>query len=114
MSLRQLRRDFDSWAPITADDATIAAALERADVPSLLVTIAHLTGDLSLLEGDIRPRTIWRDPYMGVTAEQRARVRAHALEVLKAYRDGALSPARPARAGTAPADDELPDRRVGV
>ena len=97
MSLRQLRRDFDSWAPITADDATIAAALERADVPSLLVTIAHLTGDLSLLEGDVRPRTIWRDPYMGVTAEQRARVRAHALEVLKAYRDGALSlPAPPA------------------
>ena len=49
------KQAFDHWQPITEDDATIAAALEDADIPTLMVALVHLTGDLSGLRGDIRP-----------------------------------------------------------
>ena len=44
-------------APVTEDDAFIAAALERASIPTLMMSILHLTGDASLLRGSIRPGT---------------------------------------------------------
>ena len=41
--------------PITEDDATIARMLEHASVPTLLMSIIHVTGDTSVLHGAIRP-----------------------------------------------------------
>ena len=46
---------FDSWAPITADDATIKSALASANIPALMCALVHLTGDPSLLRGSIKP-----------------------------------------------------------
>ncbi len=40
---------------ITADDAAIAAALEEASIPTLMMSMVHMTGDASLLEEAIRP-----------------------------------------------------------
>jgi 4-hydroxyacetophenone monooxygenase len=37
--------------PITEDDTFLAAALEHASVPTLMMSIIHLTGDASLLDG---------------------------------------------------------------
>ena len=34
----------------------IAAALRHANVPTLMMSLIHLTGDASLLDGPIRPR----------------------------------------------------------
>ena len=83
------KQAFDHWQPITEDDATIAAALEDADIPTLMVALVHLTGDLSGLRGDIRPvGGFMAAPQGGLTAAQQAGVKAQALEVLKAYRDG--------------------------
>ena len=42
-------------APITEDDAFVAAALEHASIPTLMMSLVHLTGDPSLLHGAIRP-----------------------------------------------------------
>jgi hypothetical protein len=42
-------------APITEDDAAIAAALERASIPTLLVSLVHVTGEAELVRGDVRP-----------------------------------------------------------
>ena len=42
-------------APITEDDDFIAAALESASIPTLMMALIHVTGDTSLLDGPIRP-----------------------------------------------------------
>ncbi len=75
--------------PISEDDATLARALESASIPTLLMSLIHLTGDTSLLDGPIRPGRAGLGEVQGaLTAEQKAEVRRHALEVLRAYRDG--------------------------
>ncbi len=86
-----------SYEPIRADDQTIRAALEEAHIPSLMAALVHLTGDTSHIKGDIKPQTEFLgDPQGGITPEQQARVRAQALDVLRAYRDsGGELPAPP-------------------
>jgi 4-hydroxyacetophenone monooxygenase len=77
------------YAEITDDDRRIEAALEEAHIPSLMCALVHLTGDASLLRGDIRPvSTFLGDPQGGISEAQQARVRALALEALRAHRDG--------------------------
>jgi 4-hydroxyacetophenone monooxygenase len=79
----------EAYAPIREDDSAIRAALEEAHVPSLMVALVHLTGDATLLRGDIRPQEAFLgDPQGGLTPEQQAHVRGLALEALRAYRDG--------------------------
>lgn len=76
-------------APITADDATIAAALQEASVPTLMLSMIHMTGDASLLEGTLRPYGIYLNEVQGFMPEEaQAAVRAQALEVVKKFRDG--------------------------
>ncbi len=82
-------------APITEDDAFLAAALEHASVPTLMMSIVHLTGDTSMLDGPIRPqRTMPGDVDGGLSDADRAAVRSMALAALCAYRDrgGTLPP----------------------
>ncbi|MGE4608358.1 MAG: NAD(P)/FAD-dependent oxidoreductase [Myxococcota bacterium] len=75
-------------ASLTDDDAIIAQALERASVPALLMSMIHITGDTSILTGSIRPQQATMGEFQGMISEdQKAQVRAHALEVLKEYRD---------------------------
>ena len=82
------RRIAPAEAPITDDDATIAAALERASVPTLLMSLVHLTGDAGLLRGPIRPGRALPGEVQGfLPAPQRGEVRALALAVLRDYRD---------------------------
>jgi 4-hydroxyacetophenone monooxygenase len=76
-------------APITEDDAFIAAALERASMPTLMMSLVHITGDASWLRGPIRPQPpIMGEVQGGLSEEDKARVRTIALDVLRAYRDG--------------------------
>ncbi len=80
---------------LSDDDATIREALEDADIPSLMVTIAHLTGDFEVLRGDIRPTMEFlADPNEAISPQQQAEVRERAFEVLKRYRDEPFEPAR--------------------
>ena len=70
-------------APITEDDAFIAAALERASIPTLMMSLVHLTGDSSLLRGAIRPKlAMMGDVQGGLSDADKAAVRALALEAL--------------------------------
>ena len=59
-------------APITDDDATIAAALEDVSVPALLMSMVHMTGDpryLRLIErgalGVIEGAQVWLGDHRG-------------------------------------------------
>ena len=80
---------FDTWNVITEPDGFIKAALEEANIPALMVSLVHITGDMKVIRGDIGPHPrVLRDPYVGITEAQRAIVRAQALEILKTYRDG--------------------------
>ena len=77
---------------IDTDQAAISAALEHANVPALLVTLVHLTGDIDLLAGPVRPRQVWGDAQMGLTGEQQAEVRARAVSVIAALGDRGSAP----------------------
>ncbi len=80
---------FDTWNAITEPDEIIEAALEEANIPALMVSLVHVTGDMNIIRGGIRPHArVLGDPYVGITEAQRATVRAQALEILKTYRDG--------------------------
>jgi 4-hydroxyacetophenone monooxygenase len=77
---------------ITEDDRTIESALQDAHVPSLMAALVHLTGDVGIVRGDIRPSsdfaTFLMDPQGGISLEHQAKIRARALEALRAFRDG--------------------------
>ncbi|HEY2106084.1 MAG TPA: NAD(P)/FAD-dependent oxidoreductase [Candidatus Binataceae bacterium] len=73
---------------ITEDDVFIAQALKSANVPTLMMAMVHITGDMSLLQGPIKPRRVVNGDYeSSLSHEEKGQVRAQALEVLKAYRD---------------------------
>jgi 4-hydroxyacetophenone monooxygenase len=75
--------------PIREDDAAIASALESASIPTLMMSMVHVTGDASWLRGELRPRPAIMGEVQGfLSEEEKARVRRDALGVLRAYRDG--------------------------
>src|SRR3954464_12010251 len=79
-------------APFTDDDA-IAAALEDVNVPALLCSLVHMTGDPSWIPDDALPLLAAATDYQGgLTGAQQADVRRRALPVIAAYRDGGCEP----------------------
>ncbi len=74
---------------IPADDAAIERALEDASIPTLMMSMIHMSGDASLLDGPLRPAGVYINEYQGyMTEEDKAAVRAQALQVIRAFRDG--------------------------
>jgi 4-hydroxyacetophenone monooxygenase len=74
--------------PITEDDAFLAKALEGASIPTLMMSLVHLTGDARLLDGPIRPGPVVMGELQGSLSEDdKAAVRAEALRALRSYRD---------------------------
>lgn len=85
--------------PITETDAAIKAAIDEAHLPSLIAALVHVTGDASLVTGDIKPvYDFFGDGQGGLTAEQIASTKVRALDALKKYRDaGSKLPPQPTR-----------------
>lgn len=74
---------------IPGDDASIARALEDASIPTLMMSMIHMSGDTSLLDGPIRPAGVYINEYQGYMSEEdKAAVRAQALDVIRAFREG--------------------------
>lgn len=81
-------------AQITEDDAFIRVALEEASIPTLMMSLVHISGDAGILEGDIRPAQPTLGEVQGyLSEEQKARVRARALKIICEYRDRGCPPA---------------------
>ena len=79
----------DELAPITDDDATIAAALEDVSVPTLLMSLVHLTGSTAILDELPKPAGIFLNEVQGFMApEDQQVVRARAVEIIAGFRDG--------------------------
>ena len=71
------------------DDALIARALEDASIPTLMMSMMHMSGDSSLLDGPLRPAGVYINEYQGYMSEEdKAAVRTQALQVIKDFRDG--------------------------
>jgi 4-hydroxyacetophenone monooxygenase len=80
---------------ITATDEELREALEAANLPTLLMVMAHLTGDHSWLEEPYRPdRTIALNDNdtAGLSPTRQAEVRSAALEILGKWREGEIPP----------------------
>ena len=94
---------------IPEDDAFIERMLEDASIPTLMMSMIHMSGDASLLESDLRPAGAYINEYQGYMSEQdKAAVRAQALAVIKAFRDGGCQLPPPPAGGNDPPHDEFP------
>jgi 4-hydroxyacetophenone monooxygenase len=81
-----------SVRPITVDDDALRKHLRSAEVPALLMTIAHLTGNLSILRDDCRPSGWLFLPQGGLSTDQQNEARELALCALRRIRDGQSVP----------------------
>jgi 4-hydroxyacetophenone monooxygenase len=85
----------DEVLPIGADD-DVRAALELAEVPPLMATLAYITGDLSVLRDEFRPvPEMVLTPDYGIGPEATAEARAVAFDVLTRFRDDGGVPTPP-------------------
>jgi 4-hydroxyacetophenone monooxygenase len=51
--------------PITDDDVTIARHLADVSVPTLLLSVVHMTGDPAWIRGPLRPVGIYLNEVQG-------------------------------------------------
>jgi len=69
-----------------ATDRQLQAALEQAELPSLMPALGYLTGDLSLVGSDLRPLagrpSVVLAAQGGMTPAQQALARQRALDAL--------------------------------
>ena len=66
--------------PITEDDSTIAAYLEDVSIPTLLVSMVHLTGDPSWIRSELKPQGLFLNEIQGFMSEEdKAEARRRAL-----------------------------------
>ncbi|HEY6792040.1 MAG TPA: NAD(P)/FAD-dependent oxidoreductase, partial [Trebonia sp.] len=91
-----------------ATDEELATALRDAELPCLMPALAYLTGDLSMVAGDLSPAAagpaVVLAPQGGMTPAQQALARQRALDALIDFRDGGCVPA--------PAPTRLADQRA--
>ncbi len=97
---------------IHASDAEIAAALEQASIPCLLMSMIHMSGDSSLLDSELRPMGLYINEYQGYMSEEaKASVRTQALTVIRDFRDGGRRLARATQSRHHSPHDGIPGGR---
>jgi len=74
---------------LSATDEELRDALESAHLPTLIMTLVHLTGDRSLLRDDLRPAgPSISDASAGLNEAQQKEIRERAFSLLREFRDG--------------------------
>ena len=72
----------------TTPDEEIAEALLDFSIPTLMLSLVHMSGDPSLIRGELRPAGLFLNEVQGYMSEEdKAAVRKITLEVIAAYRD---------------------------
>jgi len=80
-------RSLYAGAPFTTPSAEIAAALQDVSIPTLLLSLVHLTGDPRYIR-DFKQMGVFLNEIQGFMSEEdKARARAAALPVIADYRD---------------------------
>ena len=76
------------WQPFTTSDEDIADALLDVSIPTLMLSLVHMSGDPELIRGALKPAGLFLNEVQGyMTEEDKAEVRALALDVITDYRD---------------------------
>jgi 4-hydroxyacetophenone monooxygenase len=81
-------RNPHAGQPFTTSDEEIASALLDVSIPTLLLSLVHMSGDPELIRGALRPAGLFLNEVQGYMSEDdKAAVRALALPVIADYRD---------------------------
>jgi 4-hydroxyacetophenone monooxygenase len=81
-------RNPHAGQPFTTSDEDIAAALLDVSIPTLMMSLVHMSGDPSLIRGELKPAGLFLNEVQGYMSEEdKAAVRKIALEVIADYRD---------------------------
>ncbi len=81
-------RNPHAGEPFDTSDDDIAAALLDVSIPTLMLSLVHMSGDPELIRGRLRPAGLFLNEVQGyMTEEDKAEVRDIALEVIRDYRD---------------------------
>ncbi len=81
-------RNPHAGLPFTTSDEEIAEALLDVSIPTLMLSLVHMTGDPELIRGRLRPAGLFLNEVQGyMSDEDRAEARALALDVIRGYRD---------------------------
>lgn len=82
-----MTRSFHVGQPFTTPDADIAAALEQVSIPTLLLSLVHITGDPRFIR-EFKQAGLFLNEVQGFMSEEdKARAREVALPVIADYRD---------------------------
>jgi 4-hydroxyacetophenone monooxygenase len=81
-------RNPHAGQPFTTSDDEIAQALLDVSIPTLMLSLVHMSGDPSLIRGELKPAGLFLNEVQGYMSEEdKAAVRKVALEVIADYRD---------------------------
>lgn len=81
-------RNPHAGQPFTSSDEEIAEALLDVSIPTLMLSLVHMSGDAALIRGALKPAGLFLNEVQGYMAEDdKAAVRALALDVIADYRD---------------------------
>ncbi|AFM16306.1 putative flavoprotein involved in K+ transport [Mycolicibacterium chubuense NBB4] len=94
-----MTRTFHAGRSFTTPTPEIAAALEEVSIPTLLLSLVHLTGDPRFVR-DFAQAGLFLNEVQGFMSEEdKARARAAALPVIVDYRDRGCPPPAPLAPG---------------
>lgn len=81
-------RNPHAGQPFTTSDEDIARALLDVSIPTLMLSLVHMSGDPELIRGALRPAGLFLNEVQGYMSEDdKAAVRTLALKVIADYRD---------------------------
>jgi 4-hydroxyacetophenone monooxygenase len=81
-------RNPHAGQPFTTPDEQIAEALLDVSIPTLMLSLVHMSGDADLIRGELKPAGLFLNEVQGYMSEEdKAAVRKIALEVIADYRD---------------------------
>jgi 4-hydroxyacetophenone monooxygenase len=81
-------RNPHAGQPFTTSDEQITEALLDVSIPTLMLSLVHMSGDAELIRGDLKPAGLFLNEVQGYMSEEdKAAVRKIAMEVITDYRD---------------------------
>ncbi|HEY4927934.1 MAG TPA: NAD(P)/FAD-dependent oxidoreductase [Acidimicrobiales bacterium] len=81
-------RNPHAGEPFDTPDEAIAEALLDVSIPTLLLSLVHMSGDPSIIRGRLRPAGLFLNEVQGYMSEEdKGAARTLALEVIRDYRE---------------------------
>ncbi|MDP9166694.1 MAG: NAD(P)/FAD-dependent oxidoreductase [Actinomycetota bacterium] len=81
-------RNPHAGQPFTTSDEAIATALQDVSIPTLMLSLVHMSGDPALIRGALKPAGLFLNEVQGYLSEDdKAAARTLALDVIRTYRD---------------------------